>query len=174
MAVDKLLAAGLDSVPSWLRPFHVLSNGEQMRVELARTLQSKMVVDHFTTAIDRPSAQSMAASVGRFVRNQGLEEVVFVSPHTDIVPFLKPDWVYYTDVGKLRVGDQIPKYRIDLWEHPNVNEIATEWTDHNEYILPQQKLLLAGGGGPEGRRARAVSGATPGRARHPRAASHTA
>ena len=157
-AMDRLLAAGLDSVPSWLRPFHVLSNGEQMRVELARTLQSRTIVPHFTTAIDRPSAQSMAASLGRFVRQSGMEGVVLLTSHSDVVPFLRPDWVWHMDAQKLRTGLQVPRYRLHLWQHPNVQEPVNHWENATEYVLPQQRLQLTGGGGEESRNSAVVSG----------------
>jgi GNAT superfamily N-acetyltransferase len=157
-AMDRLLAAGLDSVPSWLRPFHVLSNGEQMRVELGRTLKSHMVVPHFTTAIDRPSAQSMAASLGRFVRQSGMEGVVLLTSHSDVVPFLRPDWVWHMDTQKLRMGEQVPRYRLHLWQHPNVQEPVNHWENATEYVLPQQRLQLTGGGGEESRNSAVIRG----------------
>jgi ABC-type glutathione transport system ATPase component len=36
--VELLSSVGFSSPPSWVRPFHVLSNGEQFRVNMARTL----------------------------------------------------------------------------------------------------------------------------------------
>jgi ABC-type glutathione transport system ATPase component len=36
--VEALSSVGFSSPPSWLRPFHVLSNGEQFRATLARTI----------------------------------------------------------------------------------------------------------------------------------------
>lgn len=166
-AVSRIMGAGLDSVPSWLRPFHVLSNGEQMRASLARSLDTDTLVDHFTTAIDRPSAKSMAASIGRYIRKQGLYGVVFLSAHTDIIPFLKPDWVYHTDLGQLRTGSEIPGYHISLWTHPNVNESSSAWTDDTEYVLPKQRLQITGGGGQEGRDSAMATGRV-GTARRPR------
>ena len=55
-----LSAVGLGSVPSWLRPFSVLSNGEQFRAGLARLLLSDekaVVLDEFTSVIDRQVAR---------------------------------------------------------------------------------------------------------------------
>ena len=55
-----LANVGLGSVPSWLRPFGVLSNGEQFRAGLARIICEKpdqIVVDEFTSVIDRQIAK---------------------------------------------------------------------------------------------------------------------
>ena len=40
-------AVGFGSVPSWLKPYSVLSNGEKMRVDLARALLENDFVDTF-------------------------------------------------------------------------------------------------------------------------------
>ena len=38
-AIDRLSAVGLNSIPTWSKPRHVLSNGEGFRADLARRLQ---------------------------------------------------------------------------------------------------------------------------------------
>jgi ABC-type ATPase with predicted acetyltransferase domain len=50
----------LGDVPAWLRPFHVLSNGEKFRAGLARLVAEnpdKVVIDEFTSVIDRQIAK---------------------------------------------------------------------------------------------------------------------
>lgn len=47
-----LAAVGLGSVPSWLRPYHVLSNGEKFRADLAKIVceaPENVIVDEFTS-----------------------------------------------------------------------------------------------------------------------------
>lgn len=61
-----LSAVGLGDVPAWLRPFHVLSNGEKFRAGLARLAcerPEKAVVDEFTSVIDRQIAKIGAAAL---------------------------------------------------------------------------------------------------------------
>jgi len=56
-----LSSVGFSSAPSWLCPFHILSNGEQFRVNLARALAELpdlAVIDEFTSIVDRPSPRS--------------------------------------------------------------------------------------------------------------------
>lgn len=54
-----LAAVGLGSVPSWLRPYPVLSNGERFRADLARVVceaPPRVVIDEFTSVVDRQIA----------------------------------------------------------------------------------------------------------------------
>lgn len=54
-----LLAVGLGTVPVWLRPYHVLSNGEQFRANLAHALADapeRLIIDEFSSVVDRQIA----------------------------------------------------------------------------------------------------------------------
>lgn len=78
----------------WMRPFAVLSNGEKFRVELARRLlecADPIVVDEFTSVVDRQVAQIGAHAVQKFVRRNN-RQFVAASCHYDIVEWLQPDW----------------------------------------------------------------------------------
>ena len=93
-----LSAVGLGDVPAWLRPFHVLSNGEQFRAGLARLVCERpphAVVDEFTSVIDRQIAKVGAAAFAKTWR-RGEGQVVLLSCHYDIIEWLQPDWVYDT------------------------------------------------------------------------------
>lgn len=88
-------SVGFNTVPAWLRPHAVLSNGEKFRVELARRmleLEDPIVVDEFTSVVDRQVAQVGSHAVAKFVRKHG-RRFVAVSCHHDIVDWLQPDWV---------------------------------------------------------------------------------
>jgi ABC-type ATPase involved in cell division/GNAT superfamily N-acetyltransferase len=88
-------AVGFNTIPAWLRPFHVLSNGEQFRVTMARLLieQSQMVVvDEFTSVVDRQVAQITSHAIQKYVRKQQTQFVA-MSCHYDIVEWLQPDWI---------------------------------------------------------------------------------
>lgn len=89
-------AVGFNTVPAWLRPFHVLSNGEKFRVELARRLVDGgelIVVDEFTSVVDRQVAQIGSHAVQKYVRRAG-RKFVALSCHFDIVEWLQPDWTF--------------------------------------------------------------------------------
>jgi hypothetical protein len=88
-------AVGFNTIPAWLRPFAVLSNGEKFRVDLARRLVElgdPIVVDEFTSVVDRQVAQIGSHAVQKFVRKHK-RKFVAVSCHFDIVDWLQPDWV---------------------------------------------------------------------------------
>lgn len=94
-----LSAVGLGTVPSWLRPFHVLSGGERFRADLARALietKGDIVLDEFTSVVDRQVAQIGAAAFSKAWRRKPEGRVVVLSCHYDIVEWLQPDWVLDT------------------------------------------------------------------------------
>ena len=65
-------AVGFGSVPSWLKPYSVLSNGEKMRVDLARALLEKDFVcfDEFTSVVDRQVAQTACIAINKAIKKQ--------------------------------------------------------------------------------------------------------
>ena len=97
--IEKMFyAVGFGSVPSWLKPFNVLSNGEKMRVELARAmLESDFVVfDEFTSVVDRQVAQTASLAINKAVHRMN-KKFIAVSCHYDILEWLQPDWVFDTN-----------------------------------------------------------------------------
>lgn len=90
---------GFGSVPSWLKPYHVLSNGEKMRVDLARKfLKNDFVVfDEFTSVVDRQVAKTMCVAIKKMMEKTKEKRFVAISCHFDIVEYLQPDWVFNTD-----------------------------------------------------------------------------
>tara|TARA_R110000868_G_scaffold63324_2_gene191250 strand:+ start:114 stop:1154 length:1041 start_codon:yes stop_codon:yes gene_type:complete len=103
-AHERLSAVGLNSIPSWVRPFHVLSTGEQFRANLARVLCSGAVVDEFTSVVDRNVARSASVAIRRFVDAQAFRRVVLATCHYDVTEWLQPDWVYDTADRRMTVG----------------------------------------------------------------------
>jgi len=88
-------SVGFNTIPAWLRPYAVLSNGEKFRVEVARRLLEggdPIVIDEFTSVVDRQVAQIGSHAVAKFVR-ANKRQFVAVSCHYDIVDWLQPDWV---------------------------------------------------------------------------------
>jgi energy-coupling factor transporter ATP-binding protein EcfA2/GNAT superfamily N-acetyltransferase len=92
---DICRAVGFNTIPAWMRPFHVLSTGEKFRVELARRLIDNpkiVVVDEFTSVVDRQVAKIGSAAVAKFVRRNN-RKFVAVGCHYDVIDWLQPDWV---------------------------------------------------------------------------------
>ncbi|TRL38044.1 GNAT family N-acetyltransferase [Rhizobium straminoryzae] len=97
-----LASVGLGSVPSWLRPYSVLSNGERFRADLARLIcerPAEVVIDEFTSVVDRQIARIGALAFGKAWR-RGSGKAVMLSCHYDIIDWLDPDWIYDTATGQ--------------------------------------------------------------------------
>lgn len=91
-----LSSVGFSSPPQWLRPYSVLSTGQQMRVNVARLLAlnaSVALFDEFTSVVDRTVAQIGSAALAKAVRRRQ-QRFVAVSCHYDIIDWLQPDWTY--------------------------------------------------------------------------------
>lgn len=100
-AIEKLIAVGLNSIPTWCKPRNVLSVGEGFRVDLARKLKDNCVIDEFTSTVDRNVAMSCAKSIGNYIRKKNMKRCVFVSCHKDFIDVLKPDYIVDLDDEKL-------------------------------------------------------------------------
>ncbi len=100
--IEKMFyAVGFGSVPSWLKPYKVLSNGEKMRVDLARALLEKdfIVFDEFTSVVDRQVAKTACIAINKAIKNTN-KKFIAVSCHKDIIEWLQPDWLFDTDEMK--------------------------------------------------------------------------
>jgi ABC-type lipoprotein export system ATPase subunit len=102
--MDKLSSVGLNSVPSWYKPYHVLSNGEKFRADLARKIKANAVIDEYTSVVDRNVAKAASVSLSRYIKNNDIQNVVLSTCHRDILDWLEPDWVIDTDSGELIDG----------------------------------------------------------------------
>lgn len=114
--VELLSSVGFSSPPAWMRPYRVLSTGQQFRVDLARLLADAKpaqpcVIDEFTSTVDRTVAQIGSAALARTVRRRKLQ-VIAVSCHEDVEEWLQPDWV-------LRPAEQLFAWRC-LQQRPKV------------------------------------------------------
>lgn len=116
-ASELLCAMGLSSVPSWCRPISHLSNGEAYRARLAKMMsQDKdvILVDEFTSVVDRNAACAMAHSLAKWVKRRG-KKVVLASCHYDILEYLEPDFIFDLNKGgALERGDRLRHPRISL------------------------------------------------------------
>lgn len=133
-----LSAVGLGDVPAWLRPFKVLSNGEQFRAGLARLVCEHpdiAVVDEFTSVIDRQIAKIGAAAFVKSWR-RGKGKIVLLTPHFDVIEWLQPDWVYNTNEARFYTRDclrQRPEIELSIYRVP-----GTKWG----YFKPHYYLDL--------------------------------
>ena len=95
-AAAVLMSMGLSSVPTWLRPFSALSNGEQYRAELAYKVARAgkdeiILIDEYTSVVDRDVAKAMSFALQKYIRKTD-KKIVLASCHYDIMDWLTPDW----------------------------------------------------------------------------------
>lgn len=114
-----LSSVGFSSPPAWVLPYHVLSNGQKFRCDMARALlcpppggptPGMVAMDEFTSVVDRQVAQFGSAAIAKTVRGKrlakagGASRFVAVTCHHDILEWLRPDWVLDMASGRLARG----------------------------------------------------------------------
>ena len=119
-ATRVLTSMGLSSVPTWLRPYHLLSNGEKYRAELAYLVSSSkdgdvILVDEYTSVVDRDVAKAMSFALQKYIRREG-KKIIVASCHNDILEWLLPDWTYspQKDGGTLERGEWLRQGRPEI------------------------------------------------------------
>ena len=128
-----LTAVGLGSPPAWLRPFGTLSNGEAFRAQIARALMESdglVVVDEFTSVVDRQVAKVASHAVQKTVRRSG-RQLVAVTCHYDVTDWLQPDWIYDVAGGKFTWRSVQPHPRLELAIHPVDRSVWSVFRRHH-------------------------------------------
>ena len=105
--INKLSAVGLNTIPNWYKPYHVLSNGERFRADLSRSIRSGAVIDEFTSVVDRNVAKASSVAVSKYIKRNNIKNVVISTCHEDVLDWLEPDWVINTNNGEVYNGDFI-------------------------------------------------------------------
>ncbi len=143
-----LSSVGFSTPPAWLRPFRCLSNGEQFRATLARALVDErplVVIDEFTSVVDRTVAQIGSAAVAKAVRRQPGRQFVAVTCHADVEEWLCPDWVVEMPAGTF-ARRSLRRPQIEL-EVQRVEKDAWHLFKHHHYLdtalNPGAKCFLA-------------------------------
>lgn len=134
--VKLLTSVGFSSPPSWIKPYHALSNGEQFRCNLARALSSSqpprvgsqpplVAFDEFTSVVDRTVAKVCSAAVAKAVRRGRVgRRFVAVTCHYDVAEWLEPDWVLDMATCRLErrrlrrpsIKLEVHRCRLEAWE----------------------------------------------------------
>lgn len=90
-----LSGVGLTQVVCWIRPAHTLSNGQRARAEIALRMAQDdglIVVDEWTSVVDRNVARAMSHTVQKWARKTG-RRIILLSCHYDVIEWLAPDWI---------------------------------------------------------------------------------
>jgi ABC-type ATPase with predicted acetyltransferase domain len=135
--VSMLTVVGFSSPPSWIKPYSVLSNGEQFRCDLARALLcgnpphpsplpkgdgTVVVFDEYTSVVDRNVAKIASAAIAKGIKSGKIPcRFVAVTCHYDILDWLEPDWVLDTATGQVaRRCLRRPSIELEIYQcHPN-------------------------------------------------------
>ena len=116
--VAMFTAVGFSSPPSWVKPYQVLSRGEQFRCDLVRALAqgvpradreeqptvddapALVAFDEFTSVVDRNVARIGSAAVAKAIRNDRINvRFVAITCHYDVIDWLTPDWIVDMSTG---------------------------------------------------------------------------
>lgn len=138
---------GFSSPPSWLKSYQVLSEGEKMRVNLAKALLSDkntIVFDEFTSVVDREVAKIICIVIKKAVIEMN-KKFIAVTCHSDIAEWLEADWMFNTDsmqyveVKKKRsqLSIQIHKGTIQDWR------FFRKYHYLNDSINPSSQCFIA-------------------------------
>jgi ABC-type lipoprotein export system ATPase subunit len=103
--INKLSAVGLNSIPSWYKPYEILSNGEKFRADLSRSIKDNASIDEFTSVVDRNVAKAASVSLSKYIKNNNIKNVVLATCHEDVLDWLEPDWVINTNNGEVYDGN---------------------------------------------------------------------
>ncbi len=137
--VELFTAVGFSSPPSWVKPYHVLSCGEQFRCDLARALAKGVrcqtlgassdvplvVFDEYTSVVDRQVARSCSTAIAKGIRRGSiLCRLIAVTCHYDVAEWLEADWVLDMATGKLqrrrlrrpRIELEVYRCRLAAWQ----------------------------------------------------------
>lgn len=117
-ASERFSAVGLMSVPDWVKKYSALSNGQKFRANLARLLSSNIVIDEYSSVVDRNVARASSAAMARYIRKNNLQNIVLATVHRDVLEFLEPDWVIDTDKGQWSSGRWLQRPNLDFTIYP--------------------------------------------------------
>lgn len=130
-AVSRLMAVGFNDVRSFVRPYHVLSTGEQFRAALARKLKNGAVIDEFTSVVDRNVAKAASIAMKRYVTKAGLTDIVLATCHRDILEWVQPDWYFDTTDRTLHDGRLLRRPPITVRLYPCKRDIWGLFAPHH-------------------------------------------
>jgi len=150
--VTKLFTSiGLSSVPSWLRPFALLSNGEQHRAEVAFKIATAprgkiILIDEFTSVVNRDVAKAMSFAMQKYARKNKLK-IIVASVHYDIFEWLMPDWSCspqnggvlerhdYLRLGRPSIELQVSRVQASVWDMFKKHHYMTEEFNPSFHLL---------------------------------------
>lgn len=130
-ALQQCQAVGFNDIRSYLRPYHVLSTGEKFRVDLARRIKTGIVIDEFTSVVDRNVAKATSRALRRYIDKMNLSNIVLATCHTDVLAWLQPDWYFDTSDGTLHDGRSLQRPSIEIKIYPCKRSLWSMFAPHH-------------------------------------------
>lgn len=139
-----LNSIGLSSVTCWIRPFNTLSNGQKERAKAAIALSKNdfVVIDEWTSVVDRTVAKAMSSCVSRFSKKLN-KKLVLISCHYDVIDWIDPDWIIdcneqkFIDRRLLRQEERERKEKLKF----EIRECSkSNWNQFSKYHYLNEKL----------------------------------
>lgn len=98
IAADLLHSVGMNTLTTWLKPFHVMSLGEQYRAQTAQILANNddILLDEFTSVLDRDNGMALSNSLHKSIHRMQ-KRLIVATCHRDILEYLKPCYVVDLD-----------------------------------------------------------------------------
>lgn len=166
-ALDCLGSCGFNRVPSWNKPFGVLSNGEGARTCIAISLrcasQSGCVIDDFGATVDEKVAASMAYSISKMVSRRKMRRVIVGTSKFGVLRWLRPDFVISASTGEIRSNPFAQRDLRVVYHFPSLQYVGGERSSGWKGDLDSGRISLEPSGeaiGSFGRKCRSLPWAT--------------
>jgi ABC-type ATPase with predicted acetyltransferase domain len=133
--ISMLNAIGLSQVPCWVRPVKTLSNGQKSRAEAVLEMsrdKNIVVLDEWTSVVDRNVAKVMCHSVQKYARKNN-KKIILLSCHYDVSEWLLPDFVIDCNEQKYENRRSLRQIRNEKIEF-NIRECSSKkWKQFSKY-----------------------------------------
>jgi ABC-type ATPase involved in cell division len=135
-AIERLCMAGLCSVPTWFRPYHMISAGEQFRASIALGLTNKTIIDEFTSNLDRLTARSLASALNKYICKNRFQNIICAGCQYDIIQWLNPDFIYDLNIKDfILLHVTLPRWKLLVQFNLDEVTIASKNIDDKVLVL---------------------------------------
>ena len=92
--ISLLTSVGLSDAVLWMNTYGELSDSQQARFDIATAMHDNdiVVIDEFLSTLDRKTAQPVAYSIQKAIREQG-KRLIVTTAHDDLAEYLMPDYI---------------------------------------------------------------------------------
>jgi ABC-type lipoprotein export system ATPase subunit len=138
---ERMLAAvALNNILDWMQPFDKLSGGQQFRASLALALDRwsqkthYLVIDEFCSYVDDVTSQAISFRFQKHLRRAGCTGVVLATLKPQLLRYLRPDWVLYTDATRCAVErPRWPAIRLQITMTLITGHVLSVWKRFRQY-----------------------------------------